>query len=83
MIVEHVATVAAYEAKDGTFSAVFRNEHTEKIDRILGFATLEEAKHKAQMMAWDTFGPVHYASIPKKGEYRANVWTPTTKYLDT
>jgi len=24
--------------------------------------------------AWEMFGPVHYATVTRKGEYYANIW---------
>ena len=72
--VKHVATVTAYEAKDGTFSIAMRNEVTSEIVRAYGHADLSSATYAAKMLAWDALGPVKYAKLNRKGEYLANVW---------
>jgi hypothetical protein len=69
-----VATVTAYEAKDGTFSIAMRDEVTGKIVRAYGHADLSSATYAAKMLAWDALGPVKYAKLNRKGEYLANVW---------
>lgn len=72
--VSHIATITAYEAKDGTFSIAMRNEETKKVVRTYGFKDLSSATYAAKMLAWDAIGPVKYAKLNRKGEYLANVW---------
>jgi hypothetical protein len=72
--VTHVATITAYEAKDGTFSIAMRNIVTSKVIRAYSHVTLSSATYAAKMLAWDTFGPVKYAKLNRRGEYLANVW---------
>jgi hypothetical protein len=72
--VSHIATITAYEAKDGTFSTAVRNETTKEITRAYGFPTLAKAEYEVKIMAWNAFGAVHYAKVNRKGEYLANVW---------
>ncbi len=69
----HVATINAFPNKFGTFSGAIRNEMTKEIVRGR-FATYDEARKWVKAQAWEMFGPVRYASMPRKGEYLANVW---------
>jgi hypothetical protein len=70
----HIATVTAYEAKDGTFSIAMRNEVSGEIVRAYGYADLSSSTYAAKMLAWDALGLVKYAKLNRKGEYLANVW---------
>ena len=69
----HVATIAAFPNKFGSFTGAVLNTETREALRER-FATIDEAKFWAKKTAWDTFGPIHYAAIKVKGEYRANCW---------
>lgn len=69
----HVATIMAFENKFGGYSGAVRDESTRVVVRER-FNTLDEARNWAKKYAWDTFGPVNYASMPRKGEYLANCW---------
>jgi hypothetical protein len=77
MTMKHVATIAAYPAKDGTFSIAFRTEASGDIVRKTGIDSLSSARYEAQKMAWDTIGECVYAPLKRRGEYRANVWVHT------
>ena len=70
---KHVATINAFKNKFGTFTGAIRNETTREVTRER-FATYDEARNWARLQAWDLFGPVNYASVPRKDEYYANVW---------
>ena len=35
------------------------------------FATYDDARNFVKAKAWELFGPVNYASMPRKGEYYA------------
>lgn len=70
----HVASIAAFKNKFGTYSAAIRNEETKEIIRER-FSTYDEARNFAKSKAWELFGPVRFASMPLKGEYRANCWS--------
>jgi hypothetical protein len=70
----HVATVNAFENKNGSFSYSIRNENTREIVRESGFKTLCDARNAARQLAWDTFGPIHFAPMTRRGEYLANAW---------
>ena len=69
----HVATINAFPNKFGGFTGAIRNEETREIIRER-FATYDEARNFVKAKAWETFGPVNYASMRRKGEYLANVW---------
>jgi hypothetical protein len=69
----HVATINAFANKFGTFTGAIRNEATREVIRER-FSTYDEAKNFVRIKAWEMFGPVNYASMPRKGEYLANVW---------
>jgi hypothetical protein len=69
----HVATLNAFPNKHGGFTGAIRNEETREIIRER-FSTYDEAKNFVRARAWETFGPVNYAGMPRKGEYLANVW---------
>lgn len=69
----HVATINAFANKFGTFSGAIRNEETKEVIRER-FDTYDEARNWVKIKAWEMFGPVNYASTPRKGEYFANVW---------
>jgi hypothetical protein len=71
--VAHTATITAYETKDGTFTAVCKNQETGNIVRQPGFETLEEATYAAQMMAWE-IAPCTFAKVKKGNDYYANAW---------
>ena len=72
-ITRHVATLNAYPNKYGTYTAAIRDESTREVTRER-FATLDDARNWVRRTAWDTFGPVSYAAMRRKGEYLANVW---------
>lgn len=69
----HIATINAFENKFGTFTGAIRNEVTKEVVRER-FATFDEARNFVKIKVWETFGPVRYASMRRKGEYYANVW---------
>jgi hypothetical protein len=69
----HVATINAFANKFGGFTGAIRNEETREVIRER-FATYDEAKNFVRIKAWEMFGPVNYAAMPRKGEYLANVW---------
>jgi hypothetical protein len=69
----HVATINAFPNKFGGFTGAIRNEETREIVRER-FSTYDEARNFVKTKAWETFGPVNYASMRRKGEYLANVW---------
>jgi len=71
----HLATITAYELKDGSFGYAYRNEETKEITRVGGFRTLSAATYAVKMLAWKTFGAIKYAKMNRKGEYLANVWS--------
>ena len=69
----HIATINAFPNKFGTYSGAIRNEETGEIIRER-FQTFDEARNWVRAKAWEMFGPVNYASMPRKGEYLANCW---------
>jgi hypothetical protein len=70
----HIATVTAFENKNGSFSYAIRNEETREVTRASGFKTLCEARNAVRQIAWDTFGAITFAPMARKGEYLANAW---------
>lgn len=70
----HVATINAFANKFGTFTGAIRNEATREIIRER-FATYDEARNWVKITAWEKFGPIHYASMRRRGEYLANCWS--------
>ena len=70
---KHIATVNAFPNKFGSFTAAIRNEVTKEVIRER-FLTYDEARNYAKSKAWEMFGPVKFAAMPRKGEYLANVW---------
>jgi hypothetical protein len=71
--IEHVATIAAFPNKFGSFTGAFKNRQTGEVVRER-FPSLSEAQAWAKKKAWDVFGPVRYAALNRKGEYESNVW---------
>ena len=69
----HVATIMVFENKYGDFSGAIRDEATREVTRNR-FTTYDEARNWVKITAWNTFGPVNYASMRRKGEYIANCW---------
>jgi hypothetical protein len=69
----HIATVNAFKNKFGNYTGAIRDERTKEVTRER-FDTFDEARNWVRTQAWDRFGPVHYAAMPRKGEYLANVW---------
>ena len=69
----HVATVNAFKSKKGDYVGAVRNEWTGEITRER-FTTYDEARNWVRSWAYKTFGPVNYASMPRKDEYYANIW---------
>lgn len=72
-MIAHVATLNAFANKFGGFTGAVRNEATREVVRQR-FATYDDARNFVRAKAWELFGPVNYASMPRKGEYYANVW---------
>lgn len=70
----HIATVTAFENKNRSFSYAIRNEETREVTRQSGFQTLCYARNAVRKIAWDTFGPITFAPMARKGEYIANAW---------
>jgi hypothetical protein len=70
---EHIATITAFKNKFGNFSGIIRCEKT-KEKTIKRFDSYDDARNWVKSTAWEKFGPVKYASIPRKGEYLANCW---------
>ncbi len=73
MQTKHIATVNAFKNKFGTYSGAIRNEETREIIRER-FDTYDEARNWVKTKAWEMFGPIHFASMPRKDEYLANCW---------
>jgi hypothetical protein len=73
MQTKHVATINAFKNKFGTYTGAIRNEETREIIRER-FETYDDARNWVKTKAWDMFGPIHYAGMPRKGEYLANCW---------
>ena len=69
----HVATINAFANKFGGYTGAIRNEATREVIRER-FPTYDEAKNFVRIKAWEMFGPVNYAAMPRKGEYLANCW---------
>lgn len=72
-MITHVATINAFANKFGGYTGAIRNELTKEVVRER-FATYDEARNFVKIKTWEVFGPVNYASMPRKGEYYANVW---------
>jgi len=73
MNTKHLATINAFANKFGTYTGAIRNETTREVLRER-FNTFDEARNWVRTKAWEMFGPIHYAAVPRKGEYYANVW---------
>lgn len=71
--VAHIATVQAYENTMGSFTAAIRNEETREVI-IERFPTFDAARNFVRTKAWELYGPITFAPLRRKGEYRANVW---------
>lgn len=73
MNTEHIATINAFPNKFGTYTGAILNKKTREIVRER-FETFDEARNWARLKGWEMFGPVHYATVRRKGEYYANLW---------
>lgn len=76
----HVATIAAYPIKEshgGGFRAVYFLRATKERVASERFATLEDARHWAKAEAHRRHDAEGYtlATLRRRGEYQANVWT--------
>lgn len=69
----HVATINAFPNKFGTFTGAILNKETNTVERER-FDTFDGARNWCRTRAWEVLGPVTFASMPRKGEYLANVW---------
>ena len=72
----HIATIAAYEIKDGGFRGVMLIRATKERRASEKLETLEAAKFWAKNEAHKQYDEVGYTLAPLrlKGEYQANVW---------
>lgn len=69
----HIATVNAFKNKFGTFTGAILDKSAGTVLRER-FPTMDNARNWVKAETWKMFGPVKFASMPRKGEYYANVW---------
>ena len=75
MNTHHIATIAAYPNKFGSFTGAVLDKATKEVISER-FETYDAARNWARSKSWEMFGPFNYAYIRQKGknQYRANCW---------
>lgn len=75
MNVAHIATICAFETKDGGFRGVYKAVGQERVPSPELFDTLAEATFWAKNEAHKRHaGNYSLAPMRRRGEYLANVW---------